>query len=234
MNQRLTAWKNTKTSDLKYKLWLALDVNHNILANVESENDTIEENTRNFQNNLGPSNSASFSESLESHDSSDSMSHNNSNLEPQNDQIEEDEKNQEDLNSSHLSNSEQDEIEILKHPQNRPLNSVHLEIWKDLFNQNSIFMFELWFKHFSFIERVQIWNSVSFANKFFISLLVENQSEQEEQNLDKLDQKTALNEMSDLELKEFVDIIFKEYKVIYQSIDQSTKLSFKSLFNKCK
>ena len=95
-------------------------------------------------------------------------------------------------------------------------------------------MFELWFEHFSFIERVQIWNSVSFSNKFYLTLLVENESSKEKQNLDELDQKAALAEMSDLELKKFVDIIFKEYKVIYQSIDQSTKLSFKSLFNKCK
>ena len=31
MNQRLRVWRNTKASDVKYKLWLALDVNYDII-----------------------------------------------------------------------------------------------------------------------------------------------------------------------------------------------------------
>ena len=167
-------------------------------------------------------------------DNSYSINHNNTYARFNQYQVKEENKDEDHLVSLCSDNGNEYELEITKHPQSRPLNSVQLDVWKDLFNQNSTFMFELWFEHFSFIERVQIWNSVSFSNKFYLTLLVENESSKEKQNLDELDQKAALAEMSDLELKKFVDIIFKEYKVIYQSIDQSTKSSFKSLFKKCK
>ena len=125
------------------------------------------------------------------------------------------------------------EIEIIKYPQKRPLNNVQITIWKDLLQQKSIFMYELWFEHLSFMNRIQIWNSVNFSIKHFMTLSIDNEKLQELQDQDDFDQKKILEEISDLELKEFVEVIFKEYKIVTSTVDQSNKSQFKSLFKKC-